>query len=280
MLIGDPKQAIYAFRGADVHTYLDAVGPAGAWPPWNATGAATGRWSARYDELFAGIALGDTESATARSGRGRQRAGRGCAVRRATPRCRVRIVQRDDGRSSGRRTGVGDGRDGRREVAADVAADIAGLLASPAEIVGRDADGRDGRTRPIGPGDVAVLVPTHRELAAIRTALEAAGVPAVVAGSRSVFGAPVARDWRAARGVGAPGLGPSGCALVALTPFIGWPAERVATAGDAEWDVVHVHVHEWAALLRRRGVAALAEAVSHAENLPARCSGPPTGSVC
>ncbi len=28
ILIGDPKQAIYAFRGADVYSYLDAVGQA------------------------------------------------------------------------------------------------------------------------------------------------------------------------------------------------------------------------------------------------------------
>ena len=30
ILIGDPKQAIYAFRGADVFSYLDAVDQAGA----------------------------------------------------------------------------------------------------------------------------------------------------------------------------------------------------------------------------------------------------------
>ena len=28
ILIGDPKQAIYAFRGADVYSYLDAVSEA------------------------------------------------------------------------------------------------------------------------------------------------------------------------------------------------------------------------------------------------------------
>ena len=29
VLIGDPKQAIYSFRGADVHAYLDARSPGG-----------------------------------------------------------------------------------------------------------------------------------------------------------------------------------------------------------------------------------------------------------
>ncbi len=30
VLIGDPKQAIYAFRGADVYAYLDAAKTAGS----------------------------------------------------------------------------------------------------------------------------------------------------------------------------------------------------------------------------------------------------------
>ena len=42
VLIGDPKQAIYAFRGADVYAYLDAARAAGdAARRWRSTGAAT-----------------------------------------------------------------------------------------------------------------------------------------------------------------------------------------------------------------------------------------------
>ena len=44
MLIGDPKQAIYAFRGADVYAYLEAAQAAGdARDAATSTGAATRR---------------------------------------------------------------------------------------------------------------------------------------------------------------------------------------------------------------------------------------------
>ena len=45
ILIGDPKQAIYAFRGADVYSYLDAVSQADQVRPSGPTGAATRPWS-------------------------------------------------------------------------------------------------------------------------------------------------------------------------------------------------------------------------------------------
>ena len=47
ILIGDPKQAIYAFRGADVFSYLDAVQQADRSGASPSIGAVTGRWSMR-----------------------------------------------------------------------------------------------------------------------------------------------------------------------------------------------------------------------------------------
>ncbi len=118
-----------------------------------------------------------------------------------------------------------------------------------------------------------MLVPTHREMAAVREALEAAGVPAVVAGARSVFGAPAAREWLALlAAIERPSSIPRVHAA-ALSPFIGWRVDDVATAGDEAWEHVHVRLHEWATVLRTRGVAALAQTVSHREQLPARLLG-------
>ena len=48
VLIGDPKQAIYAFRGGDIVTYLQAAAHRGRpGRPSAPTGAATPRWSTR-----------------------------------------------------------------------------------------------------------------------------------------------------------------------------------------------------------------------------------------
>ena len=62
MLIADPKQAIYAFRGADVYAYLEAAETARRRAPRCAsTGAATSRCSTRFDALFADARLGHQE---------------------------------------------------------------------------------------------------------------------------------------------------------------------------------------------------------------------------
>ena len=55
-----------------------------------------------------------------------------------------------------------------------------------------------------------------------------------------------------------------------LTPFLGWTAERVACAGEAEWEEVHRRLHRWARVLRVSGVAALMETITRAEGLPGR----------
>ena len=53
VLIGDPKQAIYAFRGADVFTYLEATGAAPDAPhARRATGAATSHCSTALGAVF------------------------------------------------------------------------------------------------------------------------------------------------------------------------------------------------------------------------------------
>ena len=66
VLIGDPKQAIYAFRGADVVSYLEAVRQADA----HATLARNWRSDAgllrALNTVFGGAALGDRGSSCAR----------------------------------------------------------------------------------------------------------------------------------------------------------------------------------------------------------------------
>ena len=73
----------------------------------------------------------------------------------------------------------------RELVARDAASDIAALLASGATVDGV----------PVAPGDVAVLVRTNDQGAMIRQTLAAAGVPAVLSGTASVFGTPIAGEW-------------------------------------------------------------------------------------
>ncbi|MFE5338072.1 UvrD-helicase domain-containing protein [Isoptericola sp. NPDC056573] len=258
VLIGDPKQAIYAFRGADVVAYLDAQ--------QDATAVATLGTSWRSDEpllraldtLLGGAALGDERIVV----RPVDAAHRGSRFDGGAP-LRLRQVTRAAlGMSPGETPPVGPP---RQLVAADVAADIAARLGRDRLVDPDDTsgDGSDtGAWRPLEPRDVAVLTRTNAQAEAVRSELTKRGVPAVVSGLSSVFATPSARDWltllAALEQPGAHGR----AAALALTPFVGWDAERLATADDAAHDALADTVRRWSRLLWSRGIAALQEAVT------------------
>ncbi|MFD6134690.1 UvrD-helicase domain-containing protein [Isoptericola sp. NPDC060257] len=254
VLIGDPKQAIYAFRGADVVAYLDAQ--------QDATAVATLGTSWRSDEpllraldtLLGGAALGDERIVV----RPVDAAHRGSRFDGGAP-LRLRQVTRAAlAMSPGETPPVGPP---RQLVAADVAADIAARLGRD-RLVDGDAGAAEGAWRPLEPRDVAVLTRTNAQAEAVRSELTKRGVPAVVSGLSSVFATPSARDWltllAALEQPGAHGR----AAALALTPFVGWDAERLATADDAAHDALADTVRRWSRLLWSRGVAALQEAVT------------------
>ncbi len=271
VLIGDPKQAIYAFRGADVHAYLAAAREAG-----NAG-------DARHE-------LAQRPGADRRARRDVRRCPRSATtdivyrrVRAAEahrePRLhgapvdlplRVRVVHRDDPTVAHDEQGLARTEAARQHVADDVAA-----RDRRAAVLGRRARGpRHGRRRPRGgavePGDLAVLVRTHTQASIVREALAPAGVPAVISGAGSVFGTPPAREWlRLLEALERPTLG-AACpdrgahVLLRLDRRSRWP-----TAGDDAWEAVHRRLHGWARVLRTRGVASLLE-VDHRERAAAR----------
>ena len=153
---------------------------------------------------------------------------------------------------------------------ADVAGDIARLLASDARVAAGAA------TEPVRPAHLAVLVRTNRQAAMLREALHAAGVPAVINGAGSVFATEPAHEWlRLLEALERP-ASITRAHSAALTGFIGWSAERLAAAGEDswEWEEVHRRLHEWARVLRTRGVASLLETVTRDASPPARTALP------
>jgi exodeoxyribonuclease V beta subunit len=255
VLIGDPKQAIYAFRGADVVSYLDATEAAGG----HATLARNWRSDApllrALDTVFNGAALGDRITVhPVDSAHPGQRL-RGAPV--DTP-FRLRVVPR--GRLERSKRDLVVVGPARALVARDAASDIAALLASPATV--------DGKA--VRPGDVAVLVRTNDQGTMIRAALADAGVPAVLSGTASVFGAPVAREWLTLlEACEQPRL--FRLRAAALTCFLGHTVEELCGPGaDDLLDVLGATVRSWAGALHERGVAALLEAVTADTALPRR----------
>jgi exodeoxyribonuclease V beta subunit len=260
ILIGDPKQAIYAFRGADVYAYLDAAKAAD-------DRFALGRnW--RSDEalldalhaVYGGLALGDPEIVAERVEAQHQT--RRLAGAPSDVPLRLRVVPRAALQKPNQRVPtVGVVRD---YISGDVAADIVALLNSDATLT------LDGAPRRVMPQDIAVLVGKHRDAATVQEALRDAGVSAVVTGMRSVFASSAAREWltflRALEQPHRSGL----VRAAVLTSFVGWTAVELATAPDPAVDDIGQRMRDWRDLLATRGIAALFEVVSGAQRLTER----------
>ena len=245
VLIADPKQAIYAFRGADVYAYLEAA---------QSRAHATLRENWRsdqglidaYDALFAGAKLGHEGIAyrQVRAAPAHQEPRLPGAP--ATPRCASGSSLRQEPSIDLTLQRVRRDRSARAHIARDLAADVVALLSSGAMIERRTPDGEPTRHEPICPGHLAVLVRTHATAELIRDALDAASVPAVINGAGSVFATGSARDWLALLEALERPASPVRARTAALTPFLGWRAERIAIAREEEWEEVHRRLHRWA----------------------------------
>ena len=278
VLIGDPKQAIYAFRGADVYAYLDAARSAGAHATLQVNWRSDQGLIDAYDALFDGAQLGhegivyrrvraaDANRAPRLTGRRARRCA--CASSTATSR-----------RSSARPSGFARNASAREHIARDLAADVVRLLdvgrgdrdAAPTTAPWRAAR----RSRPATSPCSCARTATRR---AVRDALDAAGIPAVINGAGSVFGTEAARDWlRLLEALERPASRPARArrrahAVPRLERRSGSRARE-----EPEWEEVHRRLHAWARVLRLRGVAALTETVTLAEGLPARVLARPDG---
>ena len=262
VLIGDPKQAIYAFRGGDVVTYLAAARTAGT----QATLATNWRSDAalldRLQVVLRGAALGDPEIVV-RDVAARHPGSRLSGAPHPAP-FRVRRVAREGFRLS--RSGDIAVRVVREHIARDCAADIAGLLAS-----GATWDGR-----PLVAADVAVLVGVRAHGLLVQRALAERGVPAVVAGGGHVLQTPAADDWLALLEAVEQPHRSGRVRAAALTTFFGEDTATLDAGGDGLTDRVADTLRGWGLLLRGRGVAALFEAAEE-RGLTARVLGATDG---
>jgi exodeoxyribonuclease V beta subunit len=261
VLIGDPKQAIYAFRGGDVTTYLAAAAEATT----EATLATNWRSDARLlgalDLVFGGAALGHERIVVRPVGAAHPEprlTGAGAPLRLR------RLARTGHGRLWRGLPAVGRLRDA---VACDVAADVVDLLSGPARYEGR----------PVQPGDVAVLVRTNAQGALVRETLGRAGVPAVFAGGGSVFATPGARSWlRLLEAMEQPHRA-GRVRSAALSVFLGVDEAGLDAAGDELADRLGPRLRRWADLLADRGVAAFLEILTAEEGLPERVLARPDG---
>ena len=262
VVIGDPKQSIYAFRGADIESYLSAADNAAAHRTLDTNWRSDGPLITALDALLAGATFGDDRIEYRR-------------VQPAGPHRRARIT------GSGAPLEVRRFSDDfplpryqhrpffligqtRKAVAADVAAEAVRLLTTGVTL--RDDNGE----RPIGPGDIAVLCRTRRQVETVREELGRRGVPAVVARTGGVFATPAAEQWRrfllAVERPSRTGF----VRMAATTPLVGLSLGEVTGLLDDEILSLQQRFLGWQSLLHEHGVPMLFEDVDRTTGLAAR----------
>lgn len=188
-LIGDPKQAIYAFRGADLYAYLGARAevPAANHHSLGRNYRSDGALVRAVNRLFTLGPAPFVEERVAFQPVDAEHTEARLLVNGKPPAPLHLRFHR--GRQLGRRSY------GPR--AAEIADEVAGcfhaLLESKPVLRKRQADGAV-EDRPLGAGDLAVLVSSHREAQQVQSALAARGIPAVRYGATSVFDTPEAEE--------------------------------------------------------------------------------------
>ena len=181
-LIGDPKQAIYAFRHADVFAYLRAKAAAPSVYTLTENHRSDrpvlevlNRLFARLDPLPFAFAPIPFDRVTSPNDAVRLRMPQGIP-----PPLRIRFVpgRPDDSPWSKE--------EADQRIPRLVARDILEFLASGAQVFDERREGED-KWRTVEPRDLAVLVRKNRQARAIQQALREAGIPGVVHGADSVL---------------------------------------------------------------------------------------------
>ncbi|WP_151633578.1 exodeoxyribonuclease V subunit beta [Noviherbaspirillum aerium] len=274
-MIGDPKQAIYGFRGADIHSYLAAR---------RATEGRHFRLTRNFrstegvvravNHLFLHAEGSDAASGHPRGAFGFRDSGiNPLPFEEVTAHGRKECLVAD-GKGIAALTIWSNENDGlvqetyRTGFAAQCAEKIATLLGNPG--VGFSSDAGFERLRP---ADIAILVRDRYEAEAIRAELERRRVPSVYLSDKdSVFDSEEAADvLRWMHAVSNPLDGALGRAAYA-TRTVGFSLPLLAeiAADDARWDACIEQLKAWRLVWQRHGVLAMLRQLIHDLDIPAR----------
>ncbi len=267
--VGDPKQAIYGFRGADVFTYLERRANVRARftlavnqrsdPPLLDAVAAFFAGNERFlipEIAFVPIAPTDRP-------RGH------LDIEDTHKPFTVWHVEQEAGES---KDAV------RRRIADAVAADVARINALSRADRARLVEPERG-AKPLAMSDIAVLVSTHAEGDIVRAALADAGLASVTYGADSVFESCEAGDLeRILRAVAEPGREALLRAALATEPFGMDAAALAALANDgADWEGWVARFREYHDIAGTEGFVRMWRELTLREGIAARLLGRPDG---
>ncbi len=262
VLIGDPKQAIYAFRGGDIFTYLQARKQADTIATLPTNWRSDSPLVEALQVLSRGAALGDP-AIVVHEIDARHQGSRLAGAPHPEP-LRLRVVTAADFPSNQSGTVKIDLL--RPRLAEDLADDVARLLDA-----GATYDGE-----PLAAGDIAILMSSLKHAHLYQTALAKRGVPSVLSGGTSVLITQAGDEWLALLEALEQPQRTGRIRAVALTSFLGYSPSVLDAGGDNLTDDLAERVRSWLDLMRGRGVAAVHESLI-SDGLAARVLSRPQG---
>lgn len=236
LLVGDPKQSIYAFRGADVFSYVDATKQA------ERHVLETNRRSdpslvRAVNAIFEGCANPfRLEDIAFHPVKAHAKADR-IALPRGDAAFEIAFLPRE-----GEEKAIGKGWL-EKNLPRLVAAEIASFLRTGAEIT------EGGHTHAVRPGDVAVLTRTNKQAAAVQAELRALGIPTALASDESVFASAEAAEVELLLSAVLEPTSARGVRSALATTVAGWAANDIAALETDEkaWDDQAARFRAWQA---------------------------------
>ena len=250
VLVGDPKQAIYSFRGADVQTYVRATGSAerrSLETNWRSNGAMV----TALDTLFSGTSFGsEIDFQSVRVAEANRERRLGWADGSDGPVLQIRCASGPDFRA---KTEV-KADDARHEIFADLAAHTVQLL-EHGTLPPDDPD--HSSPRAVRPNDIAVLVRSNKDAQSIQSVLADHGVPAVLARGSSVLDSSAAVQLRWLLDAMVRPSDPRRARTFALSWFGGRDMAWVGGATDADLVSLQERLHRWNVVVTTTGLVDL-----------------------
>ncbi|HYG93307.1 MAG TPA: UvrD-helicase domain-containing protein [Nocardioides sp.] len=252
VLIGDPKQAIYAFRGGDVFTYLRAAARASVTQTLTTNQRSDPDLVRSVHTLLDHARLGDPAIAVHPIDAARDEPWvRGLPGRPFQLRTLTRADLGVDGDALAAVGAVNP------RIAEDAASQVRWMLASGAEVW--DPDRRTWTE--LTAGHVAVLAYGRRHLELVQAELRKLGIPGVITGGTSVFATDGGREWRTLLEAMAQPHRANLVRAAGATSFFGYSGNALDTGGDQLTDELSDRLRDLAGTFTDRGLAAVFEAL-------------------
>ena len=237
VLVGDPKQAIYRFRGGDLDTYRAASRQAGE--PWEL-----------IDNHRSTEALVEGFNALMAAGLRRSELAvppvNARANRQGPPGAPIDLLWL--GPEDAGNPDLPSRTDLEARLPGWIASSVEELLAAGLRVVNM------GSERTLEAADCCLLVSHHRQAEQLRQALERRGIASRLVSKADVFDTPAATALQRFIDALADPADPNRLRLLAASPLQGWSAERIAATDSAGWSALAGRLDGLARQLERRGL--------------------------